>query len=79
MPSSHMNTFITITSMEGGDDLDQSIERIHIPLWVWLLIATAAFVIYLAGYDNGTALRGAASTVHELFHDGRHFLGVPCH
>ncbi|MDQ2826266.1 MAG: CbtB-domain containing protein, partial [Actinomycetota bacterium] len=29
--------------------------------------------------ENGTTLRAGATVVHELFHDGRHFLGVPCH
>lgn len=71
--------FTTITSTKGGDDLDQSIERIHIPAWAWLLIAAAAFSMYMVSSDNGMALQGAAETVHEFFHDGRHFLGVPCH
>lgn len=59
--------------------MDQAIERIHVPAWAWLLAFAAAFALYAMSYDNGFALQGAAEQVHEFFHDGRHFLGVPCH
>lgn len=59
--------------------MDQAIERVHVPLWAWLVVLGAALAVYLMSFDNGMALRSAASTVHEFFHDGRHFLGVPCH
>lgn len=47
-----------------------------------LLAATA--LLYAVGFDQG-ALSGALqavagdSTAHELFHDARHLLGLPCH
>lgn len=59
--------------------MDQAIERVHVPLWAWLVVLGAALAVYLMSLDNGMALRSAASTAHEFFHDGRHFLGVPCH
>jgi hypothetical protein len=34
--------------------------------------------IYLVQYDQG-ALSQTGSFLHELMHDGRHLLGVPCH
>ncbi|HWI09261.1 MAG TPA: CbtB-domain containing protein [Solirubrobacteraceae bacterium] len=34
--------------------------------------------IYLVQYDQGV-LSQTGSFLHELMHDGRHMLGVPCH
>ena len=51
-----------------------------------LLALTAAvglLVLFAVLVEGGTvsALGGstAAQTVHEVFHDARHLLGVPCH
>ncbi|HEX2192837.1 MAG TPA: hypothetical protein VHH09_06545 [Acidimicrobiales bacterium] len=51
----------------------------RVPLWSWLIVALALVAVYALTLENGAALRAGASVVHELFHDGRHFLGVPCH
>jgi hypothetical protein len=59
--------------------VEQAIERVGVPWWAWLVALGAVLGVYLLSYDNGLALRAAAETVHEFFHDGRHFLGVPCH
>lgn len=50
-----------------------------VPRWAWLLVVFALALVYLLAVDNGLALGAAAGTVHELFHDARHFAGVPCH
>jgi hypothetical protein len=49
------------------------------------LLATAAGVTglmlllaYLVAFDQG-ALSQSGTFLHELMHDGRHLLGVPCH
>jgi hypothetical protein len=34
--------------------------------------------IYLVQYDQGL-ISQTGSFLHELMHDGRHLLGVPCH
>ena len=34
--------------------------------------------IYLVQYDQGVVSQ-SGSFLHELMHDGRHLLGVPCH
>ena len=48
-------------------------------LWPALLLAAfLALVIYLVQFDQG-ALSQTGTFVHELMHDGRHLLGVPCH
>lgn len=49
------------------------------------LIATAVAVVavmllltYLVAFDQGAVSQGGMF-LHELMHDGRHLLGVPCH
>jgi putative cobalt transporter subunit CbtB len=63
--------------------LDQSFEldqaRVHVPVWAWLVVALAVTLVYAIAIENGPVLSAGANTIHELFHDGRHFLGVPCH
>ena len=51
----------------------------RVPVGAWAVVALALTLAYLVAFDNGAVLRGGANLVHELFHDGRHFLGVPCH
>jgi hypothetical protein len=55
------------------------LEQIAVPAWAWLVLVLSALAVYLVTLDNGFVLQGAASTAHELFHDTRHFIGVPCH
>ncbi len=50
-----------------------------VPVWAWAVVALALTLAYLVAFDNGAVLRSGANLAHELFHDGRHFLGVPCH
>ncbi len=61
--------------LESTADLDQR----RVPLWSWLVLTLALVAVYALTLENGTTLRAGATVVHELFHDGRHFLGVPCH
>ena len=49
------------------------------PVWAWALVAVAAVVSYFVMLENGVVLSHVAETLHEFFHDGRHFAGVPCH
>ena len=60
-----------------GTDLDQL--RVPVPLWAWFVVALAVSALYVLALENGSVLRAGATTLHELFHDGRHFIGVPCH
>jgi len=44
-----------------------------------LLAAVLALpALYLVSFDQG-ALSQAGALLHEMMHDGRHVLGVPCH
>ncbi|MBW3555813.1 MAG: CbtB-domain containing protein [Actinobacteria bacterium] len=56
-----------------------AVERIRVPAWAMLAVALAAFAIYALTLENGLLLGAHAERLHELFHDARHFVGVPCH
>lgn len=55
------------------------IQRIEVPGIAWLAVALAVTLIYVMLQENGALLARWWETSHEFFHDGRHFLGVPCH
>lgn len=49
-------------------------------------LALVFFILFAVLFDNGALLTpvlgeaaGSANYLHELFHDGRHLLGTPCH
>ncbi|HEU5449647.1 MAG TPA: CbtB-domain containing protein [Acidimicrobiia bacterium] len=53
-----------------------------LPQWVWPVFALALALLYTVTFDAGfLSARVADSSMflHEVFHDGRHLLGVPCH
>ncbi|HEU4423567.1 MAG TPA: CbtB-domain containing protein [Pilimelia sp.] len=54
-------------------------DAVRVPWWAAAVTLFALLVVYAVLQENGVALGAVAETVHELFHDGRHALGVPCH
>ena len=57
-----------------------------LPWWGVPVAVLAAALLWVVTFENGQLLdlvgaNAAASGnfLHELFHDGRHLLGVPCH
>ena len=57
-----------------------TVAPIRVPVWAWLLLAFAVFTLYFLSQENGALLSApAAQMLHELTHDARHALGVPCH
>ena len=64
-------------SLDKTFDLERS--RIDVPVWAWLVVALAVTAVYAVLLNNGAVIGAGASTLHEFFHDGRHFFGVPCH
>ncbi|MBB5916176.1 hypothetical protein BJY24_005088 [Nocardia transvalensis] len=49
---------------------------------LWLIGTTvlALLALYFIGIDQGAvSIFGSDMHVHEFVHDGRHFLGFPCH
>ena len=57
-------------------------QHVPIPRFGYLLLVGAVLVLWLVTFEAGPvpgAVGQAGSFLHELFHDGRHLLGVPCH
>lgn len=52
-----------------------------IPRWGFLLLVLAVGVLWLVTFEGGAVSEaiGRAGILHEVFHDGRHLIGVPCH
>lgn len=55
------------------------VEPVRVPGLAWLAVALGLALTYLMLQENGAVLASSWETLHELFHDGRHALGVPCH
>jgi cobalt transporter subunit CbtB len=57
-----------------------NLTAIRVPAWAWALMAFAVMAVLFGLQENGAVL-GAdkAMWLHELTHDARHALGVPCH
>ncbi len=53
-----------------------------LPRWAWLAAAAAFLLLWTVLMEQGAvsaALGQSGPFLHELFHDGRHLVGVPCH
>jgi hypothetical protein len=49
-------------------------------LWLFGTALLALLIYYFIGVDQGAlSVFGSDMHVHEFVHDGRHFLGFPCH
>ncbi|MBF6331255.1 CbtB domain-containing protein [Nocardia transvalensis] len=49
-------------------------------LWLAGTTILALLALYFIGIDQGAvSVFGSDMHVHEFVHDGRHFLGFPCH
>ncbi|CAG7590983.1 CbtB domain-containing protein [Rhodococcus opacus] len=56
----------------------KSVESLGIVLIAVGVVLLALLTLYLVGFDQGSISR-SGMYLHELMHDGRHLLGVPCH
>ena len=63
----------------------QAVRPLSTPAVSRRLLVTAVGVVvlllllaYLVAFDQGAVSR-SGMYLHELMHDGRHLLGVPCH
>lgn len=54
------------------------IESAGVALAAVGVVLLALLTLYLVGFDTG-ALSRSGMYMHELMHDGRHLLGLPCH
>ncbi|BAH52594.1 CbtB domain-containing protein [Rhodococcus sp. NPDC056960] len=56
----------------------KSVESLAVVLIAVGVVLLALLTLYLVGFDQG-AISRSGMYLHELMHDGRHLLGVPCH
>ncbi|RVW06639.1 CbtB domain-containing protein [Rhodococcus spongiicola] len=57
---------------------DKSTESAAVALIAAAVVLLAMVALYLVGFDQGAISRSGVF-MHELMHDGRHLLGLPCH
>jgi len=57
---------------------DESLGSAALAVALAAVIVAALLVLYLVGFDQG-AISRTGMFMHELMHDGRHLLGLPCH
>ncbi|MFI6757215.1 CbtB domain-containing protein [Rhodococcus coprophilus] len=57
---------------------EQTTEVVNAALIALGVVLLAFLTLYLVGFDNGVLSR-SGMYLHELMHDGRHLLGLPCH
>jgi hypothetical protein len=69
-----------MTKPTAAPALRPFVSPVSVPLWAWALVAVAMLALYVLLQENGALLTAdQAMYVHELTHDARHALGVPCH
>ncbi|MFF0814615.1 CbtB domain-containing protein [Rhodococcus sp. NPDC003318] len=57
---------------------DRSTASVGVALIIAGVVLLAMLTLYLVGFDQGAVSR-TGMYMHELMHDGRHLLGLPCH
>ncbi len=61
------------------EDVAPVADPIRVPITAWIAAVVGLALLYVVLQENGAVLASGWHTVHEFFHDGRHYLGVPCH
>jgi hypothetical protein len=69
-----------MTKPTAAPALRTFVSPVSVPVWAWAVVAVALLALYVLLQENGALLTAnQAMYVHELTHDARHALGVPCH
>ncbi|AOW93593.1 hypothetical protein BFN03_15545 [Rhodococcus sp. WMMA185] len=55
-----------------------SVDTTRLAVISFAIVLFAMLALYLVGFDQG-AISRSGMFMHELMHDGRHLLGLPCH
>ncbi|WP_072686855.1 CbtB domain-containing protein [Rhodococcus marinonascens] len=55
-----------------------SVDTTRLAVISFAIVLFAMLALYLVGFDQG-AISRSGMYMHELMHDGRHLLGLPCH
>jgi hypothetical protein len=68
----------TSTALPSTTPVVISLSRTALLLTMVTFLALATY--YFVGVDQGAlSVFGNNTVLHEFMHDGRHFLGFPCH
>ena len=70
------------TQLTGAGAVDTSrreVEAIEVPVAAWLAASVGLSFCTWCCRRTAPCSPSGWNTIHEFFHDGRHFLGVPCH
>ena len=69
-----------LTASPVDTDLAAAASGVSGALWLLGTTFFALLAVYFIGLDQGmTSVFGNDLHLHEFVHDGRHFLGFPCH
>ncbi|WP_433049095.1 CbtB domain-containing protein [Dactylosporangium sp. CS-033363] len=74
-----------MSTMSGAESPQAATTPLVLPLnrsliWLGGTALLALLLYYFIGIDQGAvSIFGSDTHVHEFVHDGRHFLGFPCH
>jgi hypothetical protein len=74
-----------MSTMSGAESPQAVTTPLVLPIsrslfWLGGTALLALLLYYFIGVDQGAvSVFGADAHVHEFVHDGRHFLGFPCH
>lgn len=58
---------------------EQPTKALPVPWELWSLAVVSAVLLYFLFSENGAVLAESWGLLHEVMHDGRHVIGVPCH
>jgi len=59
--------------------IDRPVRALPVPWELWVAALASVILIYLVFSENGAVLSEQWTLLHEVMHDGRHVIGVPCH
>ena len=69
-----------LTASPVEADLTAAASSLAGALWLFGAAFLGLLAVYFIGLDQGmTSVFGNSVGIHEFVHDGRHFLGFPCH
>ncbi|MGC0362163.1 hypothetical protein ABH922_000147 [Rhodococcus sp. 27YEA15] len=57
---------------------DSSIDSARLAWIAAAVVLLSMLALYVVGFDQG-AISRTGMYMHELMHDGRHLMGLPCH
>lgn len=69
-----------LTASPVDTDLTAAASGLTGPLWLLGATFLGLLALYFLGTDQGmVSVFGNDLHIHEFIHDGRHYLGFPCH